>query len=42
MFENDVKQYGTQAFNNNSFCIVRFENDVKQYGTQACHMPVSV
>ncbi len=34
-FENDVKQYGTQA----SFMAVKllsvFENDVKQYGTQA-------
>ena len=34
-FENDVKQYGTQAH-----CVLRrhetlFENDVKQYGTQA-------
>ena len=34
-FENDVKQYGTQA----NLLILKanllFENDVKQYGTQA-------
>ena len=35
MFENDVKQYGTQAI---TFCCLfafKFANDVKQYGTQA-------
>ena len=34
-FENDVKQYGTQA--NITFVLPqeKFENDVKQYGTQA-------
>ena len=34
-FENDVKQYGTQADLRRSHCFNRFENDVKQYGTQA-------
>ena len=35
MFENDVKQYGTQAQKGLSRLAVQFENDVKQYGTQA-------
>ena len=35
MFENDVKQYGTQALAVLDEKDKRFENDVKQYGTQA-------
>ena len=35
MFENDVKQYGTQARICRYSKRVKFENDVKQYGTQA-------
>ena len=34
-FENDVKQYGTQACRMISILTIQFENDVKQYGTQA-------
>ena len=34
-FENDVKQYGTQASSFYSGSVCWFENDVKQYGTQA-------
>ena len=34
-FENDVKQYGTQAPLVSCKTVIRFENDVKQYGTQA-------
>ena len=34
-FENDVKTYGTQAWNPNPKCQALFENDVKTYGTQA-------
>ena len=34
-FENDVKQYGTQATKEEVKSKERFENDVKQYGTQA-------
>ena len=38
MFENDVKQYGTQAPVDIFTHKLKFENDVKQYGTQAdCH-----
>ena len=35
LFENDVKQYGTQASQKELKQIQVFENDVKQYGTQA-------
>ena len=35
MFENDVKQYGTQAWQVLLPAFFPFENDVKQYGTQA-------
>ena len=35
MFENDVKQYGTQASTDRNREDIAFENDVKQYGTQA-------
>ena len=35
MFENDVKQYGTQAKETTTLLNGMFENDVKQYGTQA-------
>ena len=35
MFENDVKQYGTQAETETEDKTDEFENDVKQYGTQA-------
>ena len=38
LFENDVKQYGTQAFQEPYFTDRLFENDVKQYGTQALLM----
>ena len=34
-FENDVKQYGTQAEPLPEKNREQFENDVKQYGTQA-------
>ena len=34
-FENDVKQYGTQASTDRNREDIAFENDVKQYGTQA-------
>ena len=34
-FENDVKQYGTQALLSLAQIADTFENDVKQYGTQA-------
>ena len=34
-FENDVKQYGTQATPVINKASIAFENDVKQYGTQA-------
>ena len=34
-FENDVKQYGTQARQWVIDDSLKFENDVKQYGTQA-------
>ena len=34
-FENDVKQYGTQAEFEDFTDEQLFENDVKQYGTQA-------
>ena len=34
-FENDVKQYGTQALKTIQKKAIEFENDVKQYGTQA-------
>ena len=34
-FENDVKQYGTQADYRHDLQGLLFENDVKQYGTQA-------
>ena len=34
-FENDVKQYGTQAHLHLITEFQMFENDVKQYGTQA-------
>ena len=34
-FENDVKQYGTQATMGLCQSCIEFENDVKQYGTQA-------
>ena len=34
-FENDVKQYGTQAVRPLQMRYEGFENDVKQYGTQA-------
>ena len=34
-FENDVKMYGTQAYNQSIAVIYEFENDVKMYGTQA-------
>ena len=36
-FENDVKQYGTQALLGHMDVFNVFENDVKQYGTQAHH-----
>ena len=35
VFENDVKQYGTQAALMPESFVNQFENDVKQYGTQA-------
>ena len=35
LFENDVKQYGTQANTIPEGLEYGFENDVKQYGTQA-------
>ena len=35
MFENDVKMYGTQAYQKPLCTGVTFENDVKMYGTQA-------
>ena len=38
-FENDVKQYGTQAFTVGKCVTNGFENDVKQYGTQASRFP---
>ena len=38
-FENDVKQYGTQASATGYKGASSFENDVKQYGTQAYHRP---
>ncbi len=34
-FENDVKMYGTQAFQTLNRQTAQFENDVKMYGTQA-------
>ena len=34
MFENDVKQYGTQTIAFRCAEEGLFENDVKQYGTQ--------
>ena len=34
-FENDVKMYGTQAYQKPLCTGVTFENDVKMYGTQA-------
>ena len=34
-FENDVKQYGTQARQIKENPDLKFENDVKQHGTQA-------
>ena len=34
-FENDVKMYGTQAFDDLCISLSEFENDVKMYGTQA-------
>ena len=34
-FENDVNQYGTQAFREGVMDYKKFENDVNQYGTQA-------
>ena len=37
LFENDVKQYGTQASALHIQYDDMFENDVKQYGTQANH-----
>ena len=36
-FENDVKQYGTQACESQKKEVHEFENDVKQYGTQAVY-----
>ena len=33
-FENDVKMYGTQTFEDGSISGTLFENDVKMYGTQ--------
>ena len=42
-FENDVKMYGTQAYQKPLCTGVTFENDVKMYGTQAytlrCMLP---
>ena len=35
MFENDVKEYGTQATMEQFEGLEQFENDVKEYGTQA-------
>ena len=35
LFENDVKMYGTQAYQKPLCTGVTFENDVKMYGTQA-------
>ena len=35
MFENDVKEYGTQAKKLRKEESDMFENDVKEYGTQA-------
>ena len=35
VFENDVKMYGTQAYQKPLCTGVTFENDVKMYGTQA-------
>ena len=32
-FENDVKMYGTQAFQTLNRQTAQFENDVKMYGT---------
>ena len=37
-FENDVKMYGTQAFETGIIDEGTFENDVKMYGTQAKHI----
>ena len=34
MFENDVKEYGTQTSAINQLGKIPFENDVKEYGTQ--------
>ena len=34
-FENDVKEYGTQAISGVGVAVEVFENDVKEYGTQA-------
>ena len=34
-FENDVKEYGFQAFRHRSPIYRQFENDVKEYGFQA-------
>ena len=33
-FENDVKMYGTQTFDEHEVLHPPFENDVKMYGTQ--------
>ena len=38
LFENDVKEYGTQASKTPKTRPSRFENDVKEYGTQAKFM----
>ena len=35
-FENDVKMYGTQTYDNGRIVMAPFENDVKMYGTQTC------
>ena len=40
-FENDVKEYGTQAAVAAVFRSDVFENDVKEYGTQASTAPSS-
>ena len=36
-FENDVKMYGTQTFQNSIPDVAQFENDVKMYGTQTAN-----
>ena len=42
LFENDVKEYGTQALRVGEHIVLMFENDVKEYGTQAivAHAPI--